>query len=171
MKLFIKLTLFLVVAAVAAPFFITSPAGKPMLTLNGLKAPDAHLPDFKKAVAGVKESLSAEGKEQSAQRMEVFRWQDEKGVWHYSDTKEQGRPAQIVTLNPNASVVHLDPVKSAENSKGTAAEKNKDDDSSSVPFLTSLSMRKPPELITDAKNVEQVQRQRTMRQERVMQGE
>jgi hypothetical protein len=171
MKLFIKLILFVVVAAVAAPFFITGPAGKPMLMLNRIKAPDAHLPDFKKAVDSVKESLSDEGDEQSGRRMEVFRWKDEKGVWHYSDTKEQGRPAQIVTLNPNTSVVHLEPGKSAASKNGTAAEKNKADGSSSFPIVPSLSMGTLPELITDAKNVAQVQRQRTIRQERAMQEE
>ena len=171
MKTFTKLICFVIVAAVAGPFFIAGPNGKPLLSLDKFHAPNPQLPDFNQALDSVKDSLDDEPQEQAAKSREVFRWQDEGGTWHYSDSPEQGQPAEIVTVNPGNSMVHLEPVKNTGNKTKSPDEKDAQGQSSGLPFPTSLSMGKIPKLITDAKNVEQLQRQRMERQDRAMQVE
>lgn len=74
MKLFIKLLMFLVVLALAAPFFMKKPDGSPMLTLQSIG-----LKSVADKVDAVKHEVSV------PKTAQVYRWQDEKGVWHYSD--------------------------------------------------------------------------------------
>lgn len=74
MKLFIKLLMFLVVLALAAPFFMKKPDGSPMLTLQSIG-----LKSVVDKVDAVKHEVSV------PKTAQVYRWQDEKGVWHYSD--------------------------------------------------------------------------------------
>lgn len=74
MKLFIKLLLFFVVLAMAAPFFMKKPDGSPMLTLQSIG-----LQSVVDKVATTKHELNV------PKTAQVYRWQDEQGVWHYSD--------------------------------------------------------------------------------------
>lgn len=83
MKLFIKLLLLMVVLALAAPFFMKKPDGSPMLTLSALGL----------SALGNKVSDSLPAAQSEAvlpKTAEVYRWQDEKGVWHYSDRAQDG---------------------------------------------------------------------------------
>lgn len=171
MKTFTKLIFFVIVAAVAGPFFIAGPNGKPLLSLDKLHAPDPHLPDFNQALDGVKDSLGEDAQEQAAKPREVFRWQDAGGTWHYSDSQEQGQAAEIVTLNPESSMVHLEPVKTATIEGNPTVEKDAQEPASGLPFPTTISLEKIPKLITDAKNIGNLQRQHMDRQQRAMQVE
>jgi hypothetical protein len=105
------------------------------------------------------------------QPLEIFKWHDENGVWHFSDTKEQGQAAQTVTVDPNASIVHLPPIKNSERyeqitaatasgSRGTSANST-DPDSSPFGKITNL--------IDDSKKLDQLQQDRMAREERAAQ--
>lgn len=170
MKVFIKLMLLIVVAAVAAPFFILGPDGRPLWSLDGLHAPSTSLPSFSGVEDSVKESVE-ETVEAPAKPVEVFKWQDENGVWHYSDIREQGRPAQSMTVNPNAGVVHLEPIRNPDREEAPAAvEDNNDHPVPSAAIApTSLPYANIPKLIGDSKNLQRLQQDRLSRQERAMQ--
>ena len=168
MKLFIKLMILVVVAAVAAPFFLKGPDGRPLLSWDRLHAPEVRLPDLGKAADTMKESLRAE-EEAHAKPVEVFKWQDEEGGWHYSDNNEQGRQAQKLTVDPNANLSHFEPAKASEHKEQAASARENSDPSPSITFPASISLGKIPTLIDDARNVDKLQKERLERQERALQ--
>ena len=53
MKLFVKFMLFIVVAALAAPFVLKGPDGRPLMSLDKLRLPTVSLPDFGKTAEAV----------------------------------------------------------------------------------------------------------------------
>jgi hypothetical protein len=118
MKLFIEVMPFVVVAALAAPFAIKGPNGTSLMSLDKLRIPAVSLPDFSKATEGLKTG-TGEAEGEPAKAVEVFKWRDEKGVWHFSDKLEQGRSAQKLSVDSNAGVVHFS---GAGNSREEAPE-------------------------------------------------
>jgi hypothetical protein len=164
-KIFVKLMLFVVVAAVAAPFVIKGPDGRPLVTLDSLRTPDVNLPDFTKAADAIKAGLGDEPDKVKA----VFKWQDEKGMWHFSDNKEQGRSAGKLNVDPNANLVHF---AAAGNTQAPASAINGGDDkggASGSPVAGLASLATISTLIHDAKNVDNLQKERAARQQRAMQ--
>jgi hypothetical protein len=116
MKLFIKLMLFALVLSYASLFIIKKPDGTPIRTLDSL-VPTFDFSDTKtkvsesvNSVVAVISNISEEaGKIGSAstsvstmeveiQAREIYRWQDEQGTWHYTDTPPPGVDAQIMAL-------------------------------------------------------------------------
>jgi hypothetical protein len=169
MKLFIKLMLLVVVAAVAAPFFISGRDGRPILSLDRLRAPHSSAPDIGNTEDSLTENVD-ETDEVSGKPVEVFKWQDENGAWHFSDTQEQGQAAQTVTVDPNASVVHLPPIKNPEieEQNAVAADNNRRESPNSA-ASDSAPFGKITKLIDDSRRTEQLQQDRIARQERAAQ--
>lgn len=167
MKLFIKLMLFVVVTAVASLFLIKGPDGRAVMSWDRLQVPEMSLPDLAKAADKIKEGLDAT-KEGSAGPIEVYKWQDEKGIWHYSDNDEQQRSAQKLTVDPNANLTHYEPVRPPEHKLQTADVRKKRDASSPDFMPTSAPLGKLSTLIDDAGNVDKLQKERFDRQERAM---
>ena len=168
MKLFIKLMILVVVAAVAAPFFLKGPDGRPLLSWDRLHAPEVRLPDLGKAADTMRESLGTED-EARAKPVEVFKWQDEKGGWHYSDNNEQGRQAQKLTVDPNANLSHFEPAEASGHKEQAVSARESGVPSPSITFPASIPLGKIPTLIDDARNVDKLQKKRLKRQERAMQ--
>lgn len=161
MKIFVKLMLFIVVAAVAAPFIIKGPNGRPLMTLDRLHTPQVDLPDFSRAADAVKAGLDHMG-DDSDKVKAVFKWQDEKGVWHFSDKVERGQTAQKLSVDPTANLVHF---AAAGNSR-----KNDDQDTGGGSHLVGASpVGAVTKLIGDAKNVEHLQEEHVARRERALQ--
>lgn len=105
MKLFIKLLLFVVVLALAAPFFMKKPDGTPMLTLQSLGLG---------AVSNKVSAVLPDSRPELPKTAEVYRWQDEKGAWHYSD-KAQTPAAQKHQLQISQNrLPHVEVVKNEE---------------------------------------------------------
>jgi len=167
MKSFVKLML---LVAVAALFFISGRDGRSLLSLDRLRAPHSSAPDTGNSEDGLTENAD-ETDEVSSKPVEVFKWQDENGVWHFADTKEQGQAAQTVTVNPNASVVHLPPLKNPEFDGQNAAAAADDDHRESLNSAASDStpFGKITKLIDDSRRTEQLQQDRIARQERAAQ--
>ena len=158
MKLFIKIMLLLVVVAVAGPFFIKGHNGKPLMSVDDLHVPKTHFSDVGAAVDEAKESLAT--KDKHAGPIEVFRWQDANGVWHYSDSNQSGGTAQRMTVNPDASVVHLESVRHENPETPAVGKEARNSDSPSIPLLTSIPADKIPGLVEDAKRVKKLQQER-----------
>ena len=68
-------------------------------------------------------------------------------------------------------MVHLEPVKTATIEGNPTVEKDAQGPASGLPFPTTISLEKIPKLITDAKNIGNLQRQHMDRQQRAMQVE
>jgi len=168
MSLFIKLILLVVAAAMAAPFFLKGPDGAPLLSWDRLHAPEVRLPDLGKAADTMREKLGTE-EEVRARPVEVYKWQDGEGRWHYSDNNEQGRAAQKLTVDPNANLSHFEPFKASEYKEQAPPVRKKSDSSASISFPASISPGKIPTLIDDAGNVDKLQKERLERQERALQ--
>ena len=103
MKLFIKIMLLVVVAALAGPWRIKGPTGGSLMTLEKLGVPAVSMQDFGKAAAAVKARVSA-ASEAPAESIAVFKWRDDNGQWHYSDKTQRGRPATDLKCLPSNSV-------------------------------------------------------------------
>lgn len=154
MKLFIKLMLFIIVAAVAAPFFIKGPDGRPLMTFDRLHTPSVKLPDLGKAADAVKATLNTAGEER-AKVIAVYKWQDAHGVWHFADNAEEGRRAQQVSVNPNANMVHF-------TAQGDPSSPTENDSGGTAPVVGIAK------LIGDANNVSELHKEHAARQERAM---
>ena len=168
MKLFIKLMLLLVLVALAGPFFIKGPNGRPLMTLDKLRVPAVSIPDFGKAAATVKASV-IEASEAPAKSTAVFKWRDDNGQWHFSDKAQRGRPAQTLSVDPTAHVVHFAAAENSPSVAPAATGTENHHDSGVVLTGASAAMGSLSNLIGVAKNVGPLQEQRAARMEHAMQ--
>ena len=91
-RLFVKLMMFAVVLAIAGPFFLKGPDGKPLM--NPAEIPksifvqlESMKPDFNSSndKNEIDETLKPLDKH------EVYKWQDEDGLWHYSNIEPENQ--------------------------------------------------------------------------------
>ena len=131
------------------------------MSLDKLRLPTVSLPDFGKTAEAVSAGLG-EAREQPAKAVAVFKWQDEKGVWHFSDNVARGQSAQKLSVDPNANLVHF---AAAEDSR------TKDDHhSGGGPSMAAVApVGAVAKLIGDANNVEHLHQERAARRERALQ--
>lgn len=129
-KLFVKLLLFALVLALAGPFFLKGPDGRPLLSLESLRLPDWRLPTV--STPAEKSTPAADpqqwiqwsdrpGKtrlnpdvltrEQLAvldireQANLYYRWQDANGVWQFSALPNRNTLNYVVRTDPSANVL------------------------------------------------------------------
>jgi len=168
MKLFIKIMLLVVVAALAGPFIIKGPNGGSLMTLEKLGVPAVSMPDFGKAAAAVKARVSA-ASEAPAESIAVFKWRDDNGQWHYSDKTQRGRPAQILDVDPENNAVHFAAADNSRSAAPTGSGADNQHDSGAVLTGASAAIGTLSDLMGAAKNVGPLQAQRAARQEHAMQ--
>jgi|TARA_B110000263_G_scaffold245380_1_gene254863 hypothetical protein len=94
----IKVMVFIVILACAGPFFIKGPDGKPLLTIDEIMAdlsPANLIPNAVKSAA-----------EPSAPALtKVYRWQDENGVWQFSDNPNDAPGAEVMELDGKINTI------------------------------------------------------------------
>lgn len=132
--MFIRMMICIVVIAIAAPFFIPGPNGTPIMTLDMFKfeKPSVSLPDI---------NLGG-GSAEADSNQEVYRYQDENGVWHFTDQQPtQGNAEQIEISNINLMEAPPPPTVVVE-----------DDPTISVSPLTAIS--RGAEVMEDAQGVQ-----------------
>ena len=168
MKLFIKLMLLFVAAALAGPFLIKGPDGEPLLSLDRLRVPAISLPDFAKAAVAVKASVS-EASEVPAESIAVFKWRDENGRWHFSDKAQPGRQAQTLSVDPAANVVHFAAAEHISNAEPASSGTDDQHDSGAVLTGATGAMETLSNLVGAAKRVSPLQEQRAATMEHAMQ--
>ncbi len=151
--------------AVAAPFFITDKNGKPLMSLDGVRAPEVVLPSaLNEAVSTLRPAAG-----EAAGTVQVFKWQDETGVWHFSDTREEGQAVTAVTVNPNANLLHFETPRRLEARAVPPAEEGANAGADGIPLPLSAPVASVPKLIGDAKNIDRLQIERLQRQEKIVQ--
>ena len=130
-KLFTKLLMLAVVLALAGPFFLHGPDGRPLLTLSDLKLPRFDLPKLQDAAptgstpaadpqqwiqwsdrtASTTLNPDKLTREQLAvldikeQDNIFYRWQDANGVWQFSSLPNRNTLNLVVRTDPNANVL------------------------------------------------------------------
>jgi len=91
MKLFVKILVLLLILAMAGPFFMRGPDGQPLMRLGDVTQ---RLKAWMNKAPSVK----------PGDKVELHKWQDENGQWHYSDAApSQG--SEIITVDPNVNVI------------------------------------------------------------------
>lgn len=140
MGIFNKLLLLILVLAVASPFFLKKPDGTPMMDIN----------EFLKPVTSVKESvLPTESKT-------LYRWQDEKGNWQYSDHPPQNNQAESIKVKHNINEMKTIDLPEGYQDKPKETERldPTDNSGSSLP-LTTAPIEKVPEMLNQIDNFQQ----------------
>lgn len=109
MKLFVKLMLLILVIALAGPFFIKGPDGRPLMTTAGVKR------EFRAATAAVGrgwDRLTRETKGlviEDGDKTIVYRWRDDSGGWHYSDSPNPDGGSERVVIDPDNNLLQAHP--------------------------------------------------------------
>lgn len=101
MKLFIKLLLLLVVVAISGPYFIKGPDGQPLWSLQDTaNTVTATLRRWRAnpVAAAVTPGASA---------VEVFRWQDADGQWHFTNVAPNDTPHSVLRIDPRTNAVGM----------------------------------------------------------------
>ena len=94
----IKVMIFIVILACVGPFFIKGPDGKPLLNIEELMADLSPTDLLPKAVQSAAES--------SAPAMtKVYRWQNENGVWQFSDNPNDAPGAEVMELDGKINMI------------------------------------------------------------------
>ena len=104
----------------------------------------------------------------SSKNVDIYKWQDEKGVWHFSDTQNTQKNAQVVTVNSDTNVIQaVKPIPTTvEESSGSSGESaaEKEDGESPLPY----SPADVRDLIDDAKNIQNKLDERAQQQQELL---
>ncbi|UXD86004.1 DUF4124 domain-containing protein [Thalassolituus hydrocarboniclasticus] len=132
MKSKIAFALVFLLLAIAAPYFIKGPDGKPLLSFeqtDGL--------------------LSSEDTRQT-----YYKWQDKSGVWHFGDDIPEGVTAQAVDIDTAANVVQSVKLTGKEGADSTE-NKTQQEPALTLPGLPmTVNPADIPKLLEDASNVQ-----------------
>lgn len=144
MKLLIKLLFVLVIGAVIAPLFIKGPDGQPLMKVTDLVPAEiipANLAESLNALTG-----SSSGSHQTppagTTNGSIYRWQDDKGQWHYSDIPPAHIKSENVTLKP----VNTVPAQPTETEHDRNAFSQKESDQR---VQTDNGQKSPQDLLSD----------------------
>lgn len=147
MKIFVRLMMFMVVAALAGPFIMKGPNGQPFMSLSDLKLPSFSSPIPKsppKELSGNDQdawiSWSKESPTKKQPKVYVidprnqqtpipqkagvfYRWKDSDGVWQFSTQPNPNMPNIVVETDPNANIVQSISNDKIDNLLGRVKEK------------------------------------------------
>jgi len=130
-----KVMIFLLVAAFAGLFFINGPDGSPLLTLDDFK------PDVPEIDTG-------------SQTTEVYKWQDENGVWQYSNQPRDAELGETIELDGNINTMPA--VDTSILSRSADAATKSTGKKVNIPSgLTSLSGDQAEEMMNSVNNMQQ----------------
>ncbi|XOV86279.1 MAG: DUF4124 domain-containing protein [Pseudomonadota bacterium] len=98
--MFLKLIIFAAILACVAPFFLKGPDGQPLMTLDDWLPADA--------------SDMATGRSGGPpEKVTVYKWQDENGVWQFSNDPADAGAADTLELDGNINIIPSVPVGTA----------------------------------------------------------
>ncbi|NMM40431.1 DUF4124 domain-containing protein [Pseudoalteromonas arctica] len=114
MKYFAYLAIMVLLISVAALFYLQRPDGQAWLTSDGISSKSNQLTEqvvalssntFARAAKLFSETsqniVGSIASDTSPQAMIIYRWQDEQGQWHYSDTPDPDGKSREMVLDPN----------------------------------------------------------------------
>jgi hypothetical protein len=141
MGLFNKLLLLALVLALASPFILKQPDGQPILDISTILKPAN---DVGKTILP------------NAQPKSLYRWQDEKGNWQFSDHSPKHADAQLMEVEDKInSMKTIDlPADFQNTSKKIERFDPTENDGPSFP-LTTAPLEKVPEMLEQIKGFQQ----------------
>lgn len=144
--------------AVASLFVIKRPDGKAWLSLDAItqsiaaKVNDAKF-EGQQLIDKTASGLSSLGKDPAPTTTTIYKWQDEKGVWHYSDKPNAFGDSEQVELDSSKITVMAAEDTRILNSLG---QKPKNEPMNPAIGLTTIKPGEVKQLVEDAKNVQQL---------------
>ena len=163
-KLFYRLLLTMVVVACVMPFVLRDRYGQPLMTVSSLKMPDLKIPG-KDLIGGL---VNVNGDNNPPADKEgivtVYRWQDDQGIWHFSDKVNPDGRSEVMDVRLNANVTQA-PANQATDTAGTPQSEAGGDtllQPGVIPLLNA------GETLKQARNVEGLLQQRYQRQEQTL---
>lgn len=144
MKIFNKLLILLVIAALAGPFILKKPNGEPWLNWRDFIPNEA-----KQAATAMKDSIAP-----TAEHV-MYKWQDEKGIWQYGDQPPAGANAQPVNVKTQINAMKT--IELPEGFGGKTEEENVrfDPTSGSATPLSTAPLEKVPEMLEQIKDYQE----------------
>ena len=95
----------LFIIVIATLFLLKDQQGNPIISLDDNNKPVFHKPDWSKT-AKQAERLLDEGKRLSSDEVKVHKWQDEEGVWHYSQkAPDGGEQSEVLSIDLDTNVL------------------------------------------------------------------
>ncbi len=164
MKLFIKLMVLVLIAALAAPFFIKGPDGRPLMEASDFRG---SLADARRSVERQWRSITSRfGRGSGGNTATVYRWRDADGNWVYSDQPNPAGNSEQVTVRTDVNVMDLPdaPPPAAPAAAPGAAPARPDESSPMVPLI--LQPERVDQLFEDVKKIESDAAQRAEELER-----
>ncbi|WP_283788609.1 DUF4124 domain-containing protein [Bermanella sp. WJH001] len=138
MKLFNKLLLLALVLALASPFILKKPDGTPILEISKFLEPTK---DLTSSVLP------------SAAPKSLYRWQDAKGNWQYSDHPPQDAHAQQIQVEDKINSMKTIDLPEGYKDKPKESERFDPTDGSGSSFpLTTAPIEKVPEMLDQIKD-------------------
>jgi len=172
MKRFVLLMLALPVLAILLPFVIRGPDGRPLLTIDKIKAPQIELPGFSK-LKGLfkKEKQSPKKKEPPADRAtKMYKWKNADGVWCFSDKLNADGPYEVIHVKPRTKIVQADEPEIEEDMEDQETDSLSEDneETSPVPLPGIAPVFQGPRLIEQAKQLKKQVEKRNQEMDRLM---
>lgn len=144
MKRFIFIMLALLAIAFAGPMLIKKPDGTPFM----------EIPFAEKSLESSR-SFSVSGNTQS-----FYKWQDESGAWHYSDTPPEGKVVETITVDTNTNLIQGLKIEKPDDKNIISEFDVKDDSvkekSSDIPLPMTVPLEKVTDMLKDAHNIQNV---------------
>lgn len=189
MKIFVKLMALLVVLAVAGPFFLKGPDGRPLLSLRDLKLPSFSMPQlpgeqstssetpelpsgpnatisWSKDDSMQRETYRYDSSKPVTEQANVFyRWKDQNGVWQFSKTPHPTEENFIVSVDPNGNILQslaaekIDKVFGRNQPDPNAPEEG-DEKGEPSAVPSTIPFEDIPKLIEQAKELQKLSEQR-----------
>ncbi len=157
MRLFYYLALGVLILACAGLFVFKQPDGSAWLNFSGIVNPiKIKTQTIQNNISNKIQNIIPVAGAQQSKTVEVFKWQDEKGEWHYSDKQLASSNAKNIAVK----ATNIVSIKVEQANKLQVEEKSSKQRLSSDPLQPS-SLSKISTLIDDAQNVQTLMNQRT----------
>ena len=144
MKRPIFVMVILVAIAFAGPMLMKKPDGTPFLELPWQQAMDQALDSAEEKADGLTSQQS------------FYKWQDEDGSWHYSDTPRAQGNVETVTVNTNTNLIQGLREEKKQAPEVIEEKEKPEAQAPSIPLPMTVPMDKVSDMIKDAQNLQQV---------------
>ncbi len=173
MKLLLKLLLVLPLLAVALPFLIKGPSGRPLLSFDSFQAPRTivpELPEIKGVLEKARDSLADLAPEKPAKATRVYKWRDANGTLSFSDRPNPNGSSEQVLVNSNVNILPSSPAKmgNQQNAENEGVVSCLHMENLQLPSPTSIPLKQIPQLIKDAKAVSELAGQQKQIRQRLL---
>jgi len=159
-KIYYRSLLAIIVLACVMPFVIKGRDGRPLLQLSDLKMPAIAVPG-KDSIGRLANSLDQGGKPtREADKVIVYRWQDDQGIWHFSDADNPLGDSETLQVSLDRTVTEP-PTNDTPAQVGSASRAEE-------LLAEPLPLLHAGEVLEQARNVGTVLQQRYQRQEELV---